>query len=60
MLPVSRTTTTQPTSSFTPILDDTAQRIEKADCTEQKALRESVRSLILSSFLFLIVSGSKT
>ncbi|KAL9710821.1 hypothetical protein Ac2012v2_006359 [Leucoagaricus gongylophorus] len=43
MLPVSRATTTQPTSSFTPTLDDTAQRIEKADRTEQKALRESVQ-----------------
>ncbi|KAL9710801.1 hypothetical protein Ac2012v2_006338 [Leucoagaricus gongylophorus] len=43
MLPVSRATTTQPTSSFIPILDNTAQRIEKADHTEQKALRESVQ-----------------
>ena len=42
------TTTTQPTASFTPNFDNTAQRIEKADRTEQEALRESVRSLILS------------
>ncbi|KAL9708594.1 hypothetical protein Ac2012v2_008139 [Leucoagaricus gongylophorus] len=43
MLSISRATTTQPTRSFTPTLDNTAQRIEKADRTEQKALRESVQ-----------------
>ncbi|KAL9710065.1 hypothetical protein Ac2012v2_007127 [Leucoagaricus gongylophorus] len=43
MLPVSRATTIQPTASFTPNFNNTAQQIEKADHTEQEALRESVQ-----------------
>ena len=63
VLAVSRTTTTQPTSaSLTPTFDSTFRQIENADHTQQKALRESVRSSILSSFSFLTVwvSDSKT
>jgi len=52
--------TTQPTASFTSTLNNTAKQIEKADHTEQEALRKSAKSLILSYFLFLIVLGSKT
>jgi len=60
VLSVSCTTITQPTASFTSTINNTAKQIEKADHTEQKALRKSTKSLILSYFLFLIVSGSKT
>ena len=55
MLAISKRATIEVTSSLTPTLDHTAQKIESATRTEQTKLRNSVRNMNICSSLFLTV-----
>ena len=55
MLAISKGATTEVTSSLTPTLDHTAQKIESATHAEQTKLRNSVRNMNVCSISFLTV-----